>query len=98
MKRLRDDALYTTALSGNSQTKLFPAIRQKILSFLNSFLVSVESESMGCRVKFNFSKTAVPGQLDGIFRNNELVGMLEANDYSCIEMISAHLGALIDRS
>lgn len=87
MKLLRDRVLSMAALSVNGQTKSFQSVRRKILSFLSSFLVTVESEWLGWKLNLNFLKTAVPGELDGVFWEIGLAGMLKANDYAIMDMV-----------
>lgn len=86
MERLRDEALSTAALSVNGQTTSFRSVKRKILSFLNLFLVSVDPESVGYKLRLNFSKTAVSSKLVGLFRESGLAGMLETNEYASIDM------------
>lgn len=62
MERLREESFFTAVRPVDGQTKSFPSVGRKILSFLNSFLVSAESESMGYKHKLKFSKRAVAGK------------------------------------
>lgn len=86
-ERLRDESFSRGSLSGVGKITFFASMRRKILFFLNSFLLSVQYESMDYRTRVHFSKTADSGGLDGLFRERDLAGMLEGKDYVTIDMV-----------
>lgn len=97
MEQLRGEHFSRTVISFNGQLKPFPSVRQTIMSSLSYFLISAENESVGYKLKANFSKSTAPNKLDGLFQKIGLAGMLEANNYSGIDRLLQFLGAVIDR-
>lgn len=71
----------------HKHSKLVPSLKWKIMHFLNSFLISVETEFVGCKLKVKFLRTTVPDELEDLIRKHWVVGEQEAIHYASIAIV-----------
>lgn len=93
---LRDDSRKTfsiKAASGSSQT--FEAVKRSVLSSLNKFLFDSQ-KLLVYGVQLNFQKLVPTSQLNELFTETDLAGMLQAFDCDTIETVLPFIGAMVD--
>lgn len=96
--RLTDHELQSNALSAsNGRMKTFASIRARILGGANEILRQLEKEFPARGFRTSFGSESKGGRYNGFFKNNGVVGMLEAKDYQALDMVFPFIGAYIDR-
>lgn len=96
-ERLRSDSQSSTAmLTTAGQPKKFATIRVTVLKEMNAFLSRSQQSSQGYGLRLDFSSGSGT-QLQGLFADNGLCGMLEAKDYISVDQVSPFLGGIADR-
>ena len=99
--RLRSDTRRTSFFSSDvsrvpKKSSLFYKVRTPVLHALNSYLRSVDDLRASSTSKVNFSNENACDRLDGLFTNDGLKGMLEAKNFTQVEMVMPFLGAIVD--
>lgn len=95
---LKDENRVTKAMMTTSGGfKSFRAVRKPILREANLFLSSAQSSSPGYGLRTDFSKGDRVDKLDGFFTETGLIGMIEARDHDCIDMVMPFIAGMVDR-
>lgn len=83
-----------TLRSKQGVPKTYKQIRKRVLHELNLFLRRVREDSPGFQLGVDFSKGESSINLSGLFREDGLIGMLEASNFENIDQVSPFLGAV----
>ena len=100
-ERLRSSDLMSGALptrGGMNRIASFKTIRRTVLSGINNMLCHIEKSSPASNLRIDFSNSTKGSNGNGLYvEDGKLVGMLEAKDYRCIDMVSPFIGMFADR-
>ena len=89
----RDDKFITV----NGRKKMFKSIRRSVLKSVNEILSRMQVESYVPDFRVDFSSKESSTDLNGLYTNDGLVGMLEAKNFKCLDTIFPFVCAFIDR-
>ncbi|MEM9680054.1 MAG: hypothetical protein AAF901_06990 [Bacteroidota bacterium] len=96
--RLKSLALETYNMTKNRGYSIpFQSIRTVVIKQLNYFIEEVCNNADTMRIEGNFRRDDGKSGLNGLFKDEGLVGMIEAKAMKNIDKVSPFLGAIIDR-
>lgn len=77
--------------------KTFRSCRTALLRACNALLAAIENQFGAPGFHVDFSTKEKSQQLNGLFLNNTIRGMLEGKDFKCLDMVFPFVAAYIDR-
>ena len=100
-ERLRSEIIFTTSLPSKSNIKrrtTIKNVRMTILNGLNKMLAHIQKTSPMNGLRVDFAGRDKGDYGNGLFNSEgNLMGMLEANDYRSLDMVSPFMGMLFDQ-
>lgn len=94
--RLQSNNLFTSAGSTRNQSKTFKSVHLSILRGVNSLLATIEKDYFVPGLTIDFSTSEIGQQLNGLFLEQGLRGMLEGRHFKSLDMVFPIVGAFID--
>lgn len=94
--RLQSEELFTRTGSTNNTPRKFKAVQLSILRGINSLLATLERDYFVPGLTIDFSTSELGQQLNGLFLEHGLRGMLEGRHFKSLDMVFPFIGAFID--
>lgn len=95
---LKDDIRKPASMVTKTKEKrTFRSLREQILRSGSEFLTLVENSSSSYSVHTDFSKGEGTDNIDGLFMDTGLTGLLEAKDNGYVDMVFLLVVAVVDR-
>ena len=94
--RLQSENLFTTAASTGNSSKSFKSVQLSVLRGINSLLATIERDYFVPGLTIDFSTSEIGQQLNGLFLNQGLRGMLEGRHFKSLDMVFPFVAAFID--